>query len=147
MVGVPGFEPGASWTRTMRDTKLRHTPMASLLYHGRAKSQVRIFGGQHRGVFGGRHRAGCLENRRHPEQKTRDDSTSLAFFEEKTQNTVALNYNSHLQSASNHVIISNSLFLPRGREGISSAIFVERIAAQFQVLRISAEALTGGNPR
>ena len=26
MVGVPGFEPGASWTRTMRDTKLRHTP-------------------------------------------------------------------------------------------------------------------------
>ena len=26
MVGVPGFEPGASWTRTKRDTKLRHTP-------------------------------------------------------------------------------------------------------------------------
>lgn len=27
MVGVPGFEPGASWSRTKRDTKLRHTPM------------------------------------------------------------------------------------------------------------------------
>ena len=29
MVGVPGFEPGASWTRTKRDTKLRHTPIAT----------------------------------------------------------------------------------------------------------------------
>ena len=28
MVGVPGFEPGASWTRTKRDTKLRHTPIS-----------------------------------------------------------------------------------------------------------------------
>ena len=27
MVGVPGVEPGASWTRTKRDTKLRHTPI------------------------------------------------------------------------------------------------------------------------
>ena len=26
LVGVPGFEPGASWSRTKRDTKLRHTP-------------------------------------------------------------------------------------------------------------------------
>ena len=26
MVGVAGFEPTASWTRTKRDTKLRHTP-------------------------------------------------------------------------------------------------------------------------
>lgn len=26
VVGVAGFEPAASWTRTMRDTKLRHTP-------------------------------------------------------------------------------------------------------------------------
>ena len=26
MVGVAGFEPAASWTRTKRDTKLRHTP-------------------------------------------------------------------------------------------------------------------------
>ena len=28
VVGVAGFEPAASWTRTMRDTKLRHTPIA-----------------------------------------------------------------------------------------------------------------------
>ncbi len=41
LVGVPGFEPGASWTRTMRDTKLRHTPMQALLYHGHKKSQVK----------------------------------------------------------------------------------------------------------
>ena len=27
MVGVSGFEPEASWTRTKRDTKLRHTPI------------------------------------------------------------------------------------------------------------------------
>ena len=26
MVGAEGFEPSASWTRTMRDTKLRHAP-------------------------------------------------------------------------------------------------------------------------
>ncbi len=26
VVGVSGFEPEASWTRTKRDTKLRHTP-------------------------------------------------------------------------------------------------------------------------
>ena len=26
MVGVAGFEPAASWSRTKRDTKLRHTP-------------------------------------------------------------------------------------------------------------------------
>ena len=32
MVGVPGFEPGASWTRTKRDTKLRHTPLQPLYY-------------------------------------------------------------------------------------------------------------------
>ena len=31
MVGVAGFEPTASWTRTKRDTKLRHTP--NLLIH------------------------------------------------------------------------------------------------------------------
>ena len=42
MVGVAGFEPAASWTRTMRDTKLRHTPMQALLYHGAAKSQEQI---------------------------------------------------------------------------------------------------------
>ena len=28
MVGVSGFEPEASWSRTKRDTKLRHTPKA-----------------------------------------------------------------------------------------------------------------------
>ena len=28
LVGVAGFEPAASWTRTKRDTKLRHTPIA-----------------------------------------------------------------------------------------------------------------------
>ncbi len=32
MVGVSGFEPEASWTRTKRDTKLRHTPIAAILY-------------------------------------------------------------------------------------------------------------------
>ena len=26
VVGAEGFEPSASWTRTMRDTKLRHAP-------------------------------------------------------------------------------------------------------------------------
>ena len=31
VVGVAGFEPAASWTRTMRDTKLRHTPSALIL--------------------------------------------------------------------------------------------------------------------
>ena len=31
MVGVAGFEPAASWTRTMRDTKLRHTPFAVVI--------------------------------------------------------------------------------------------------------------------
>ena len=32
MVGVAGFEPAASWTRTKRDTKLRHTPKTNILY-------------------------------------------------------------------------------------------------------------------
>ena len=31
MVGVAGFEPAASWTRTMRDTKLRHTPNCHII--------------------------------------------------------------------------------------------------------------------
>ena len=31
VVGVAGFEPAASWTRTKRDTKLRHTPIAKTL--------------------------------------------------------------------------------------------------------------------
>ena len=34
LVGVSGFEPEASWSRTKRDTKLRHTPKASLLWEG-----------------------------------------------------------------------------------------------------------------
>ena len=31
LVGVSGFEPEASWTRTKRDTKLRHTPITMTL--------------------------------------------------------------------------------------------------------------------
>ena len=31
LVGVSGFEPEASWTRTKRDTKLRHTPITSCI--------------------------------------------------------------------------------------------------------------------
>ena len=31
LVGVSGFEPEASWTRTKRDTKLRHTPKSNIL--------------------------------------------------------------------------------------------------------------------
>ena len=33
MVGVSGFEPEASWTRTKRDTKLRHTPIAQIVFN------------------------------------------------------------------------------------------------------------------
>ena len=33
MVGVAGFEPAASWSRTKRDTKLRHTPMQTATYY------------------------------------------------------------------------------------------------------------------
>ena len=36
LVGVWGFEPQASWTRTKRDTKLRHTPKVIPLYLSRA---------------------------------------------------------------------------------------------------------------
>ena len=32
MVGVTGFEPATSWTRTMRTTKLCHTPIAFLFF-------------------------------------------------------------------------------------------------------------------
>ena len=32
LVGVTGFEPAASWSRTKRTTKLCHTPMRLLLY-------------------------------------------------------------------------------------------------------------------
>ena len=38
MVGVTGLEPMASWSRTKRDTKLRHTPMtATILYNDMIK--------------------------------------------------------------------------------------------------------------
>lgn len=30
VVGVWGFEPQASWSRTKRDTKLRHTPKRTI---------------------------------------------------------------------------------------------------------------------
>ena len=35
MVGVAGFEPTASWTRTKRDTKLRHTPKLLCIITGK----------------------------------------------------------------------------------------------------------------
>ena len=38
LVGVTGLEPMASWSRTKRDTKLRHTPMtAIILYNEKLK--------------------------------------------------------------------------------------------------------------
>ncbi len=44
MVGVAGFEPTASWTRTKRDTKLRHTPNLLDYYKGYSwKSQELFF--------------------------------------------------------------------------------------------------------
>ena len=44
MVGVAGLEPAASWSRTMRDTKLRHTPidLQGLFYH-RGTSTVKPY--------------------------------------------------------------------------------------------------------
>ncbi len=36
MVRVAGFEPTASWTRTKRDTKLRHTRMNFWAFKGTA---------------------------------------------------------------------------------------------------------------
>ena len=35
MVGVPGLEPGASWSRTKRATKLRYTPPFPTKSNGR----------------------------------------------------------------------------------------------------------------
>ena len=43
LVGVSGFEPEASWTRTMRDTKLRHTPMNFIYYIDRSHFLSSIF--------------------------------------------------------------------------------------------------------
>ena len=34
LVGVTGLEPMASWSRTKRDTKLRHTPKQLVYYSG-----------------------------------------------------------------------------------------------------------------
>ena len=34
MVGVAGLEPAASWSRTKRDTKLRHTPIFNCKKNG-----------------------------------------------------------------------------------------------------------------
>ena len=46
MVGVAGFEPAASWTRTMRDTKLRHTPIPD--YYITEAGKVKEYLSQHR---------------------------------------------------------------------------------------------------
>ena len=44
MVGVAGLEPAASWSRTMRDTKLRHTPIdLQLLFYHRGTSTVKPY--------------------------------------------------------------------------------------------------------
>ena len=37
VVGVSGFEPEASWTRTKRDTKLRHTPINLKYYNEKVR--------------------------------------------------------------------------------------------------------------
>ena len=42
MVGVSGFEPEASWTRTKRDTKLRHTRLYSPLNVSHPDGSYRI---------------------------------------------------------------------------------------------------------
>ena len=42
MVGVSGFEPEASWTRTKRDTKLRHTPAYPIIIR-RKRRDVKPF--------------------------------------------------------------------------------------------------------
>ena len=46
LVGVPRFELGASWSRTKRDTKLRHTPMqifAPLNILNQTAEDVKVF--------------------------------------------------------------------------------------------------------
>ena len=41
MVGVAGFEPAASASRTQRDTKLRYTPMkVRIIYEGDPRSKI-----------------------------------------------------------------------------------------------------------
>ena len=34
LIGVTGFEPAASWSRTKHSTGLSHTPITVILYHG-----------------------------------------------------------------------------------------------------------------
>ncbi len=42
LVGVRGFEPPASWSRTKRSTKLSHTPLSKVYYKTlSAKKQVK----------------------------------------------------------------------------------------------------------
>ena len=60
LVGVSGFEPEASWTRTKRDTKLRHTPLARHIIKNNptvvkscADFQVVILLGSARKIYGG----------------------------------------------------------------------------------------------
>ena len=36
VIGVTGFEPAASWSRTKHSTGLSHTPIACILYHNAA---------------------------------------------------------------------------------------------------------------
>ena len=44
MVGVTGLEPMASWSRTKRDTKLRHTPMCKCeSYYTRHSKKNQVF--------------------------------------------------------------------------------------------------------
>ena len=43
LVGVSGFEPEASWTRTKRDTKLRHTPLPGYYNEKTTFCQPRMF--------------------------------------------------------------------------------------------------------
>ena len=43
LVGVAGFEPTASWTRTKRDTKLRHTPNLLDYYTGAVEESQALF--------------------------------------------------------------------------------------------------------
>ena len=45
MVGVAGLEPAASWSRTKRDTKLRHTPIFTCKRQRAGRSPPSRFGG------------------------------------------------------------------------------------------------------
>ena len=57
MVGVSGFEPEASWTRTKRDTKLRHTPMShTIILEGTWNVKRRT-----REIWGYIYRGGAIE--------------------------------------------------------------------------------------